>query len=166
MPEPRVPEATFGGHVRELRIAKKWTLQRLADATGISYSHLSRLENDSSTPNPETVANLAAKMDGDLKHMLELADNLPRAILDRISKLDTANPGNVLPRAAYLSSSSTRADLDPILSARAREAGIPARDVPDVVEAVQSVFKLSPARRKSLVALILSLREEEREEHR
>ncbi len=75
---------TFGEYVRRLRRRKSWNLHKLAEQTGFAYTHLSRVENDSTIPKAETVTKLAEVLDGDLKTMLSLADCLPRAIIDRM----------------------------------------------------------------------------------
>ena len=75
---------TLGEYVRHLRRRKNWNLQELAKASGLSVSHLSRLENDNNLPNADTVVKLSAALEGDLEQMLQLADCLPREILARL----------------------------------------------------------------------------------
>src|SRR5437763_1422986 len=77
-------QLTLGEYVRRLRRARRWGLQELASATGLSVSHLSRIENDSAVPNPDTVVKLAIALEGELERMLEMADCLPREILERL----------------------------------------------------------------------------------
>src|SRR5947209_7043966 len=74
---------TFGECIHRLRRAKGWQLAQLAAATGMASTHLSRIENDNVVPNAESVVKLAKALDGDLRQMLELADCLPREILER-----------------------------------------------------------------------------------
>ena len=75
---------TLGEHVRHLRRRKGWGLQQLAEATGLSLTHLSRIENDSAVPNPGSVVKLANALGADLDRMLELAQCLPEEILKRL----------------------------------------------------------------------------------
>jgi transcriptional regulator with XRE-family HTH domain len=75
-------QLTFGEYIRRLRRGRKWNLNTLAEASGISYTHLSRIENDSKLPSVDLVAKLAEALDGDLIAMLVMADCLPRSILD------------------------------------------------------------------------------------
>lgn len=75
---------TLGEYLRHLRRRKGWNLQQLAHDSGLSVSHLSRLENDNGLPNAETVVKLSTSLDGDLEQMLQLADCLPAEILDRL----------------------------------------------------------------------------------
>jgi transcriptional regulator with XRE-family HTH domain len=91
---------TFGEYMRRLRRGKQWSLHMLADATKLSYHNLSRLENDSTLPRADTVATLAEALGGDLKVMLELADCLPRAILDRMVSGEGADNAPSLRRSA------------------------------------------------------------------
>jgi len=84
-----VSDGTVGEYIRRLRRCKGWTLLELARETGLSYSHLSRLENDKNLPNPETVVTLARALDGDLDQMLLLAKCLPQALLDLLSPRST-----------------------------------------------------------------------------
>ena len=85
---------TFGETIRRLRRQKKWSLGTLTEQTGLSYSYLSRVENDSASPQPDAVARLAEALDGDVRELLELADCLPGVILDRIARRwDGASPG-------------------------------------------------------------------------
>src|SRR3954468_12589275 len=90
---------SFGEYVRRLRRRKRWQHQELATATGLSVTHLSRIENDNAVPNPDTVVKLANALDGDLGSLLQLADCLPREILDRLVDR-AADGGTVLKRSA------------------------------------------------------------------
>src|SRR5215210_6540860 len=92
-------EITLGEYVRRLRRRKRWQLQELAAATGLSATHLSRIENDSAVPNPDTVVKLSNALDGELELMLQMADCLPREILDRLVDR-AADSGTVLKRSA------------------------------------------------------------------
>ena len=78
-------QLTFGEYMRRLRRARKWNLTHLAEQCALSYPHLSRIENDSVVPSVESVVILSQALEGDVKIMLELANCLPRVILDRIS---------------------------------------------------------------------------------
>ena len=79
-------QLTFGETMRRLRRQKEWSLGTLAEETGLSYSHLSRVENDSASPQADAVARLAEALDGDLRELLELAACLPAVILQRIAR--------------------------------------------------------------------------------
>ena len=73
----------------------------MAERTGLSYSHLSRVENDSASPQADGIARIAEALDGDLRALLELADCLPEVILQRISRQEERSPAGSLPRAAH-----------------------------------------------------------------
>jgi transcriptional regulator with XRE-family HTH domain len=53
---------SFGGEVRELRKARRLTLQDLSDATGISLSHLSAIERGAANPSMDTIVSIAAAL--------------------------------------------------------------------------------------------------------
>jgi len=55
-----VSEATLGQRIRARRLDRGWSLRELADITGISYTHLAKLERDG-VPHPgyRTVEKLA-----------------------------------------------------------------------------------------------------------
>jgi len=82
-------DGTVGEYMRRLRRRKGWTLLELARETGLSYSHLSRLENDKNVPNPATVVKLAGVLDGDLDQMLLLAKCLPQTLLELLAPRST-----------------------------------------------------------------------------
>src|SRR5215207_5489874 len=75
---------TLGEYIRRRRRAKGWQLQDVASRSGMSLTHISRIENDNAVPNPESVVRLCKVLDGNLEEMLALADCLPREILERL----------------------------------------------------------------------------------
>src|SRR5689334_11843910 len=81
-------DLTFGKYVRQLRERDRISMLDLSTRTAIAYSHLSRIENDSTIPNPETIVKLAEALNGDLTVMLQQANNLPRIMLDRLLERD------------------------------------------------------------------------------
>ena len=89
-------DQSLGDYLRELRAKKEWSLLRLSQETGLNYANLSRIENDSIVPTPQTVVTLAEALGADLNLMLELADCLPKQILDRL----TARPGTPMMKRA------------------------------------------------------------------
>jgi len=94
-----VSDGTVGEYIRHLRRRKGWNLQELARETGLSYSHLSRLENDKNLPNPKTVCTLVAALDGDMDQMLALAKCLPQEVLDLLAPRRTVIELGRLPDA-------------------------------------------------------------------
>jgi transcriptional regulator with XRE-family HTH domain len=52
-------EKTIARRVRELRYAKNWSLDKLADVTGLSKSYLSQIENCEKTPTIPTLTKIA-----------------------------------------------------------------------------------------------------------
>lgn len=151
-----VDEMTFGLDIRQRRTAKRWNLTRLAKETGLSYSHLSRLENDSTLPKAETVAKLAEALDGDLKDMLMLADCLPKSILEQMTGVSERGP--VLRRAADTRRSrpATKKHLSQAESL-ARALGLSGEEADEAAGTVLQLLTLDGRRRQALASLIESL---------
>lgn len=148
-------ELSFGERVRRLRKAKGWSLHDLAGATELSYSHLSRVENDSVPPGVETVTKLVDVLDADLAEMLELANCLPRQILDRIVSRNE-NTAESLRRAA--GPSQHRADSAPsVVASLARQRGLPEEQAEQVAQIVERLLDLPTSQREAVIALILSM---------
>ena len=140
---------TFGEYIRHLRRRKGWNLQGLAKETGLSPSHLSRLENDNNLPNPETVVKLAGVLGGDLDQMLALAKCLPQEILERLIHRSSAP----LRRSAGsdVDPSFHRAlveEIDPSLrSGLAQHFGLSETDMDGIIGVLQLMRQLEPAQR-------------------
>lgn len=69
----------FGKRLRELRKAKELTLRELADAAGVDFTYLSKIENDKAgyLPGADTIRTLASLLDADPLDLLRLADKVP-----------------------------------------------------------------------------------------
>ena len=104
---------SFGEYMRRLRRSKKMSLTQLADKTKLSYTNLSRIENDSTFPNAKTVSRLAEALEGDLKVMLGLADCLPKTILERIMDRQEGSTSLPLNRSAGPGTGSKEAGRPP-----------------------------------------------------
>jgi len=59
-------ELTFGEHLRRLRRRKRLALQAVARESGLSVSHLSRMENDAAVPTADTVVKIHKVLGGSL----------------------------------------------------------------------------------------------------
>ena len=159
-------QLTLGEYIRRLRRAAKRSLHSLSEETRISYSHLSRIENDSTVPNAHTVAQIATALDGDLKVMLEMAKCLPRTILDRIAAREEARSPTPLSRALGDDpnrsgpSRGSGADLNDLALA----AGLNENETSDIVDAVKHLVHLKPVQRAAVMSLIRSLYEERHEQ--
>jgi transcriptional regulator with XRE-family HTH domain len=153
-------QLTFGEYMRRLRRARKWNLNTLAAETGISYTHLSRLENDSVLPSADSVARLAIALDGDLKAMLEMANCLPQTILDRINSQEqqaasplmrTAGPpGNTPGEPAPNRGHNLLAQLKQAYHLDDAEARV-------LANAIEGLVSLEKTQRSSVISLITSL---------
>jgi transcriptional regulator with XRE-family HTH domain len=151
---------TFGEYVHRLRRARKWNLHALSENSGISYTHLSRLENDSVLPTAESVARLAQALDGDLKAMLELADCLPKVILDRISAHDQP-VGNSLLRTAGPAGNEPEEPIPGLEHALTTELKrfyeLDDAQAGALALALDGMVRLDPSQRTSLFSLIASI---------
>ena len=69
----------FGARLRELRQEKGLTLRALAEAAGVDFTYLSKIENDrvEHLPSVETIRDLAQALEGDAMELLQLANKLP-----------------------------------------------------------------------------------------
>ena len=150
---------TLGEYIRHLRRRKGWNLQELAKETGLSHSHLSRLENDNNLPNPETVVKLAGVLGGDLDQMLALAKCLPQEILERlIHRADTSSAPLRRSAGSDVDPSFHRAlveEIDPSLrSGLAQHFGLSETDVDGIIGVLQRMRQLEPAQRAAMVELL------------
>jgi transcriptional regulator with XRE-family HTH domain len=153
-------ELTFGEYMRRLRRSRKWTLSLLAEKTGLNYPHLSRMENDSTLPKADTVARIAEALGGDLKTMLELADCLPRTILDRIMRTQDESTKESLgrtagPRPDRTSDAENRRVKE--LLDQALLHGLSQEEAQSVIEAFEELVRLDQLQRSAVVNLIRSL---------
>jgi transcriptional regulator with XRE-family HTH domain len=69
----------FGAKLRELRQGKGMTLRALAEAGGVDFTYLSKIENDrlDYSPGVETIRDLAQALEVDAMELLQLANKLP-----------------------------------------------------------------------------------------
>ena len=159
-------QLTFGEYMKRLRRAKKWNLTTLSEQSRISYTHLSRLENDSALPSTEAVAGLAVSLDGDLKAMLKMANCLPQVILDRISSNEDS-AANSLKRTA--GSPGDRPEEPPLDVGRdltaylKQDYSLEEDEIEAVARAIRGLARLEKSRRSSVIDMIIGLAEQEGE---
>lgn len=69
----------FGEKLRELRHEKGMTLRALAEAVGVDFTYLSKIENgkEGYLPGADTIRSLAQALEADALGLLELADKVP-----------------------------------------------------------------------------------------
>ena len=153
-------QLTLGEYIKRLRKGATKSLHSLTDETRITYSHLSRIENDSTLPNPSSVVRIAAALDGDLKLMLEMAKCLPNEILNRIAAHQESSESSSLRR-----SSGHRGEKPKLSSSGVAEltmaAGLTDEEVDDIMAAVKQLIRLSPQTRSTVTKMIRSLEEED-----
>lgn len=152
---------SLGEYVHRLRRRKNWQLQQLAEATGLSISHLSRIENDSAIPNADSVVKLAAALDGDLSAMLLQAECLPREILDRYVRRAAGRTGAVrraagnTPDTAY--AEALVEDMDARLRATLAQAfNLSEHDTEGMFSLLQRIARLPEAHRVAFLDVFAS----------
>lgn len=69
----------FGTKLRELRQERGMTLRALAEAAGVDFTYLSKIENDrvEHLPSAETIRDLAQALEVDAMELLKLANKVP-----------------------------------------------------------------------------------------
>ncbi|MDA0365506.1 MAG: helix-turn-helix transcriptional regulator [Chloroflexi bacterium] len=148
---------TFGETIRRLRREQKWSLGKLAEETGLSYSYLSRVENDSASPQADAVARLAQALDGDLRELLELAACLPDVILQRLSRREEGSPAGSLNRSAHRDDQTPRGSVGALVAELAIDYGFQVSEAHSVADAIERLVNLPPEQRASITRLILTL---------
>jgi transcriptional regulator with XRE-family HTH domain len=150
---------TLGEYIRRLRRAKGWQLHQLAAATRMSLSHLSRIENDNALPNAESVVKLATALDGDLERMLELANCLPREILQRlIDRAGDTSPALHRSAGDQQDPEFARAlveDIDPqVRTALIEYFDFRDENVPGLFSMLRSMARMEPAQRDETIEFL------------
>ncbi len=78
----------FGERVRDLRKSKNLTQRQLASRLGVSFSYISKVENErldfGDYPSEKFIHKLAHELDADEDELLMLADKVPAGIRKRI----------------------------------------------------------------------------------
>ena len=78
----------FGQRVRAIRKSKDLTQRQLAHRLGVSFSYISKVENErlqfGDYPSEKFIHKLAAELDADEDELLLLADKVPASIRKRI----------------------------------------------------------------------------------
>lgn len=84
----RTNPATFGSRIRELRQAKTLTLRDLAKKVGVTFTYLSKIENQKLSfgefPSDDLILRLAHVLTADPDELLLLAEKIPHAIRKRV----------------------------------------------------------------------------------
>jgi transcriptional regulator with XRE-family HTH domain len=153
-------DLSFGEYVRRLRRDRAMQLQDVARRSGLSTTHLSRLENDNGLPTTDTVVKIHNVLGGDLSMMLELAKCLPDEILERyIRHADDKAPA--FKRSALgqaddpIFAEAFIEDMDPaIRRAVAQAFGLSERDAEGVLTALHRLAKMSEQEREQVIGVL------------
>jgi len=78
----------LGDRVRQLRRAKGLSQRALAEMVGISFTYVSKIENEKldfgDYPSEELILKMAAALDADEDELLILAEKIPERIRNRV----------------------------------------------------------------------------------
>ena len=78
----------FGERIRELRLAKGWTLRDLAPRVGVGFTYISKVENGKldfgDYPSDALIHRLAEALGADEDELLLLAERIPEPIKRRV----------------------------------------------------------------------------------
>src|SRR5262245_6885868 len=78
----------FGERVRQLRLGKKLGQRALADRVRVSFTYISKIENEKldfgDYPSEELILKLAHALDGDPDELMILAGKIPARIRQRV----------------------------------------------------------------------------------
>ena len=78
----------FGERVRELRLDRELTQRQLAERLGVSFTYISKVENEKlhfgDYPSENFIHKLAEELEADEDELLLLADKVPESIRQRI----------------------------------------------------------------------------------
>jgi transcriptional regulator with XRE-family HTH domain len=72
------PLETLGARVRELRLARGWSQQRLADETGLCKDAVTRIERGTRKPRLETLKQIAAAVGLPLTKLIDFDETAPQ----------------------------------------------------------------------------------------
>lgn len=79
---------SFGSRIRELRQSKNLTLRALAKKVKVTFTYLSKIENQKLSfgefPSDDLILKLARVLDADPDELLLLAEKIPEAIRKRV----------------------------------------------------------------------------------
>jgi transcriptional regulator with XRE-family HTH domain len=79
---------TFGERMRELRQVKNLTLRDLAKKVRVTFTYLSKIQNQKLSfgeyPSDDLIVKLARVLDADADELLLLAEKIPEAIRKRV----------------------------------------------------------------------------------
>jgi transcriptional regulator with XRE-family HTH domain len=82
------PVTTFGKRVRELRRAKNLGQRALAAKVGVSFTYVSRIENENLDfgpyPSEELIVKIAKALEADADELMLLAKKIPEPIRQRV----------------------------------------------------------------------------------
>lgn len=88
----------FGARLRELRIQKELTQEKMSEIIGIQPENYSRIENGVSFPKPDNLTKIATALNVELPELFQFKhlDNYEDVLISLINKLQTDKESTVL----------------------------------------------------------------------
>ena len=126
----------FGDLLRGLRKERGLTLIRLAEASGVSDGHLSKLENGRKPPTVEMIGRLALGLGVDARILIERSGLLPDPVMERL-----LSPGEVRPEDVPLATRGLAREISKL-----EAGGLPLHEVRALQTAVTELLDESVAR--------------------
>jgi transcriptional regulator with XRE-family HTH domain len=107
-------QKSISDRIRKLRLGKKWSLDKLADITGLSKSYLSQIENGEKNPPIGTLTKIAFGLSVDVIYLItgeeRQATNHTKCSIVRANEQKTINHTAAPPGYIYQSISYKKAD--------------------------------------------------------
>ena len=132
----QLDQSGFGDLLRELRKERGFTLSRLAEASGVSDGHLSKLEHGRKPPTVEMIGRLALGLEVDARILIERSGLLPNPVMERL-----LSPGEVRPEDFPLAIRGLAREISKL-----EAGGLPSHEVRAVQAAVTELLDESVAR--------------------
>ena len=87
-----LPRGSFGSAVKNARLSKKLTQEKLAELVGITPTHMKQLESERRKPSVDVLFNLAETLDLSLDSLLSNPDSEAQELKDKVKLcLDRCN---------------------------------------------------------------------------
>ena len=95
---------TVGENIKQLRVSRKWSQQKLADEIGLSRNYISELENNKRNLSVTTLKNLAIKLNVPIGLLIDEdpLPKLPSDVYELLEELSGNKGDNISSRAKKL----------------------------------------------------------------
>ena len=141
---------TIGEYLKKLRKKQNMTLESLQEKSGVSNSHISRIERGLREPSPDTLKKLSTALGADYADLMDIAGYLPMdCITQRMERANRIDPATAKIKSV-LSEEPELAIFWDQLSKR-----------PDLQLLFKQTKNMSPKGVKQIIRIIQAIEEEE-----